>query len=191
MLVENQPYIHYNKVSLVMYALRDYIGEEAFNAALRKYVEAEAYQGPPYANAIEFVEYIRRAVPAEMQYLIADMFETITLYDNRAEDATVTRTEDGKYKVRLACQSRKMRADGRGVETEIDHRDWIEVGVFGENAAAGTHEATTLYLEKRQLPAGRSEIEIEVDDRPVRAGIDPRNLLIDRVPGDNVHRVSG
>ena len=32
--VENQPYIHYRKGSLVMYALRDYIGEDAMNAAL-------------------------------------------------------------------------------------------------------------------------------------------------------------
>src|SRR5262249_22597856 len=29
MLVENQPYIHYAKGGLVMYALRDYIGEDA------------------------------------------------------------------------------------------------------------------------------------------------------------------
>ena len=191
MLVENQPYIHYNKGSLVMYALRDYIGEETFNAALRRFVSAEAYQGPPYTNTVAFLDYVRQVVPEEMQYLIEDMFETITLYDNRTEDASFTRTEDGRYKVRLVCQSHKMRSDGRGVETAIEHRDWIEVGVFGENSAAGRSEETTLYLEKRHLPAGESEIEIVVDDKPVRAGIDPRNLLIDRVPDDNVRRVSG
>ena len=34
--VENQPYIHYRKGSLAMYALRDYIGEETLNAALAR-----------------------------------------------------------------------------------------------------------------------------------------------------------
>ena len=31
---ENQQYIHYNKGSLVLYALSDYIGEDIFNQAL-------------------------------------------------------------------------------------------------------------------------------------------------------------
>ncbi len=84
-----------------------------------------------------------------------------------------------------------MRADGQGVKTEIDHRDWIEIGVFGDEPADGKSTETTLYLEQHRLDAGKSEIEIIVDEKPVRAGIDPRNLLIDRVPGDNVRRVSG
>ncbi|UCC32348.1 MAG: hypothetical protein JSU86_08700, partial [Phycisphaerales bacterium] len=184
-------YIHYFKGSLVMYALRDYIGEEAINAALRKFIKAAAYQDPPYTNSLEFLADIREIIPDHLQYLIEDMFETITLYDNRAEKATFTRTEDGKYKVRLAYHSRKMRADGQGVETEIDHRDWIEIGVFGGKRVDGKSTETTLYLEKHRLGTGKSEIEIIVDEEPIRAGIDPRNLLIDRVPDDNTKRVSG
>ena len=34
-LVEDQPYMHYRKGSLAMYALKDAIGEEAVNRALR------------------------------------------------------------------------------------------------------------------------------------------------------------
>jgi aminopeptidase N len=191
MLVENQPYIHYFKGSLVMYALRDYIGEDALNEALRRFMSATAYQDPPYTTSLEFLAYLREVMPENLQYLIKDMFETITLYDNRAEEATCTRTDDGKYKVRLAYQSHKMRADGQGVETEIDHNDWIEIGVFGQERADGKSTETTLYLEKHRLAAGRSEVEIVVDEKPIRAGIDPRNLLVDRVPGDNVKGVIG
>ena len=35
---ENQPYIHYNKGALALYALRDYIGEDAMNRALGAYL---------------------------------------------------------------------------------------------------------------------------------------------------------
>ncbi len=191
MLVENQPYIHYHKGSLVMYALRDYIGEDILNAALRKYVEATAYQDPPYTNSMEFLSYIRDVTPEHLHYLVEDMFETITLYDNRTESARVTRTADGRYKVNLVYQSHKLRANGQGVETEVDHDDWIEVGIFGEERVEGKSRETTIYLDKHQLGAGTSQIEIVIDEKPVRAGIDPRNLLIDRVPGDNVKRVSG
>lgn len=190
MLVENQAYVHYCKGSLVMYALRDYLGEEAFNAAVRKFVKATAYQDPPYTNSLEFLDHVREVMPENLRYLIEDMFETITLYDNRAEEATFTRTDDGRYEVNLVYQSRKMRADGQGVETEIDHNDWIEIGVFGETDAGGEKSETTLHLEKHRLNSGISEIEILVDEEPVRAGIDPRNLLIDRVPGDNIRTIS-
>ena len=44
MLVENQPYIHYNKGSLALYALRDLIGDEAMNRALRRFVADKAFQ---------------------------------------------------------------------------------------------------------------------------------------------------
>ena len=47
MLVENQPYIHYNKGSLALYALRDYIGEDSMNAALSRFVRDKAFQMPP------------------------------------------------------------------------------------------------------------------------------------------------
>jgi ABC-2 type transport system permease protein len=191
MLVEDESYVFYKKGSLVMYALRDYIGEEALNRALSKYIEATAFQGPPYTNSIEFLAYIRNAVPERYLYLMEDMFETITLYDNRTEEITVVKTNDGKYKVKLVYQSHKMRADGKGIETEIDHNDWIEIGVYGEKEIDGRIRETTLYRDKHQLMSGTGNIEIIVDGRPVRAGIDPRNILIDRFPEDNCKNITG
>jgi aminopeptidase N len=44
MRVENQGYIHYRKGSLVMYALKDYLGEEAVNRALRELIKNHAYR---------------------------------------------------------------------------------------------------------------------------------------------------
>src|SRR5688500_5407973 len=81
-LVENQGYIHYRKGSLVMYALRDAIGEEAVNRALRKFIRDYAYDEPPYTTAQELVRYFRAEAPADKQELITDLFERIILFDN-------------------------------------------------------------------------------------------------------------
>ena len=62
--------------------------------------------------------------------------------------------------------------------------------MFGEERIDGVTTESILYLEKHRLSAGMAEIEIIVDKEPVRAGIDPRNLLIDRVPSDNIRTVS-
>jgi aminopeptidase N len=186
MYVENQGYVHYRKGSLVMYALRDYIGEERLNEALARYVADVKFQEAPYTNSNEFVGYLREATPDSLQYLIEDMFETITLYENRTVDATYRDNGDGSYTVALNLSTRKVRAAGDGVETDVGMNDWIDVGVFGETEDG---EETILYLEKHRLQGGEQQLEIVVDELPVRAGVDPYNKLIDRNPSDNVERV--
>jgi aminopeptidase N len=181
-LNENQPYIHYNKGSLVMYALRDYIGEEALNAALAKYLKAVAYQEPPYTTSLEFLSYIKQATPDSLRYILTDMFETITLYENQATEAACTPTSDGKYKVALTIHAKKLRADSLGYETEIPIGDWIDIGVLGK-------DGKELYLAKQRISQAQMDFELLVDEPPVEAGIDPYVKLIDRNPDDNVKKV--
>ena len=190
MLVENQQYIHYQKGSLIMYGLRDHVGEEALNRALASYVDAVAFQEPPFTNSIEFLDHVRQAVPPEKAGLIADYFEHITLFENEAKEATWTARDDGKYVVTLEAKAKKLRADGQGVETEITLDDWIDVGVFGETRGEGASvEPTVLYLEKHRVTEAEPTFEIVVDQKPARAGIDPFNKLIDRNSRDNLKSV--
>ena len=184
--VENQGYIHYRKGSLVMYALRDYVGEEALNAALRRYVEAVRFQEPPYTYSREFLSFVREAVPPELEYVIEDLFETITLYENRLVDATYEPAPGGGYLVRLEVEAKKYRADGQGVETEIPVDDWIDLAVFGDREPGASPEGKLLALEKRRIDAGEAVFELVVDEEPRRAGIDPFTKLIDRNPDDNM-----
>ena len=65
--VENQPYIHYDKGSLVFYALQDYIGEDKLNQAIRTFRDAHAFKGPPYPSSEELVQRIREVTPPELQ----------------------------------------------------------------------------------------------------------------------------
>jgi aminopeptidase N len=132
MRTENQAYIHYNKGALAPYALRDYIGEDAMNRALRAYLQNHAHETAPYSTARDFLGYLRAETPDSLQYVITDLFETITLFDNRTEEATVTRTTEGKYAVRLVMSARTARADSIGNEQDIPLADYIDVGIFGQ-----------------------------------------------------------
>jgi hypothetical protein len=181
-LNENQGYIHYNKGSLVMYALQDYLGEEKLNGAIAEYLRSAAYQDPPYTNSLELVAHIRQITPPELLYLIEDFFETITLYDNRAMKAIYTELAPDRYQVRLSVAVKKLRADELGVETEVPLADFIDVGVLDE-------QGKPLALEKKRFDAAAAEFTFEVAQRPAKAGIDPLNKLIDRKPDDNVIRV--
>jgi hypothetical protein len=184
--VENQTYIHYQKGSLVMYALRDYIGEENLNKALAAYIKKTAFQEAPYTNSLEFLSFIKQATPDSLQYLVKDMFEEITLYENRITNASYTRAGNRMYKVALQLNAKKFIADSLGYEKEQPFHDWVEIGVF----AHSKENSSPLYIGKHRLKAGENNIEILVKEKPERAGIDPYFKLVDRNPEDNIMRVS-
>jgi ABC-2 type transport system permease protein len=178
-LVENQGYIHYNKGSLVMYALQDYIGEEAVNRALAEFVKETGFQEPPYTTSRELIEQIRRVTPADLQYLIDDLFESITLFENKAVSATYRKLDGGDYEVTIDVTSKKVHADEQGAETEAELRDQIDIGVLDRRGKY-------LFLEKRLIDSAECQFVVTVSSIPGKAGIDPLNKLIDRMPDDNV-----
>ena len=75
--VENQQYIHYNKASLVMYLLKDRMGEDAVNRALRGLLEKYKFKGAPYPSSTDLVAALRAEAKPEEQGLITDLFEKI------------------------------------------------------------------------------------------------------------------
>jgi hypothetical protein len=182
--VENQGYIHYQKGGLAMYALAGVIGEEAVNEALHALVEKVGLTGPPYPTSRALIAELRRMAPPDAQELITDLFERITLYENRAERATMRTLPDGRYEVKVAVTAKKLQADELGAETERPLDDTIEVGVLDAQGKA-------LYLEKQRFKEARRELTLVFASKvpPAKAGIDPMNALVDRRPDDNVTRV--
>ncbi len=55
-LVEDQPYVHYRKGSLAMYALKDAIGEDAVNRALRKILDRYAFKAAPFPMSGDLID---------------------------------------------------------------------------------------------------------------------------------------
>ena len=188
--VENQPYVHYRKASLVFYRLRDEIGEDALNRALKKFLQDKGYQQPPYATSVELLEYIRAEAGSQHERLISDLFEKISFYDNRVEAATAKKRTDGKYAVTLDLRAAKLYADGKGKETAGNMDDWVEVGVFARAPSGKESEEKVLYLKRHRITVGQPKLTVVVDAEPYEAGFDPYNKLIDRVSSDNRKRVS-
>ncbi|HKE32161.1 MAG TPA: hypothetical protein VKD65_10590, partial [Candidatus Angelobacter sp.] len=179
----NQGYIHYSKGAMVMYALQDYIGEDKVNQALAAFVKEFSFKGPPFPTALDLENHLRKVTPPEFQYLYDDLFDNITLYENRAKSATYTRLPDAKYEVSLAVELKKFRATESGDEHQVPAHDWVDIGVTD---ADGNY----LYLQKHKIDGESADIKVVVDKLPYKAGIDPLNKLIDRKPDDNVVQVA-
>ncbi|MBC8082101.1 MAG: hypothetical protein H7Z21_02715, partial [Hymenobacter sp.] len=183
-LVENQQYIHYGKGSVVMYALQDYLGEGTLNGALKSYVQAVAYQQPPYTNSPEFVDYLRRAAPDSLQPLLTDLFDRITLYDNRISEAMARKLPDGRYQVELTVLSGKFHSDSLGNQRPALLREALPVAIFPETGKDKRPPAP-LLLVKQRLRVGTNKLRYIVARKPASVAVDPYHELVDRDLEDN------
>jgi hypothetical protein len=184
-LVQREPYVWYSKGSLAMFALADYIGEDKVNLALRTFLEKNRYATGPFPDTRGFVAALREVTPPDLQSVVTDLFESIVLFDNKAESATYTETQDHKFKVTLQISAQKKQADGSGNETPMAINDWIDIGVF----SGDQEHLKELQMGKRRISQEKQTLEFVVNEKPTFAGIDPYNKLIDRNPGDNLIQV--
>src|SRR5262249_33668614 len=157
-----------------MYALKDYLGEKLVDETLARFLRDKAFRGPPYTTTAEFLADLRQNAGPQWDGLISDLFEKITLFDNRVVDATAKKPPDGKYDVTLKVHASKVHVDGVGKETPATMDLPIDIAVFAQ--APGKEDAgTVLYLQKRKVEDGDSTITVTVDGEPYEAGIDPYN----------------
>ena len=202
---ENQQYLHYNKGSLVFYSLSDYLGEDVLNSVLKDYVKQVAFQDAPFTVSTELVDKIQGVTPDSLQYLIKDMFHSITLYDNYIDKATVTQLEDGTYKVDLSYVISKFRSGDKGKKLFSDNsldslsyrgengkeiyslplQDYVEIGIFTNSADELTEQVKPVYLQKHKVEEIYNELSIIVKDKPSSVGVDPYFKLIDARAFDN------
>ena len=184
-----QGYIHYRKASVVLYYLKEMIGEEAVNRALRKVIQRYGYNAPPYPTSYALVDALREETPPQMQYLIKDLFEDITLFSNRTLDATAVKRADGKYEVTINVETHKFKADAKGNEIEVPVDDWIDIGAFAK-PEKGRKYGKTLYRDRVHITNNKSTYTFTTAEMPDEAGVDPFLLLIDRIPDDNTKKVT-
>lgn len=190
--VENQGYIHYRKGSVVMYLLQDRLGEDRVNEMLRGLLDRYRFQSQPYASSTDLVEgFYSLARNQEERDLVRDLLQRITVYDLKADEATVRELDDGRFETTIEIEASKFYADGQGVETEADLSDQIEIGLFTDRPGGEAFAAENVILmERRAVTSGAQEIVIITDERPEYVGIDPYNKYVDRNSDDNIVEVS-
>lgn len=187
-----QQYVHYSKGAINLYAFQDYVTEDSVNMALKRFVQdwnsfGDSFQKKRYATSEDLLEYFQAVTPDSLQYIIEDLFKTITLYDLKIGSAEYEALSDGKYQVNLSVESGKYRTDSLGVETEIGVNDWVDVGIYaqGENG-----KEKLVYLKKHKVIGPLTQLKIVVGHLPLKAGIDPKHKLIDLNSEDNITAVN-
>ena len=188
--VENQQYIHYQKGGLALYLLKDEIGAERVNEALRRLIAEFAFKPAPYPNPRDLLRRFREVAGPGHEQLIADLFEKITLYDVKVTGAKSSRRADGRWEVTLEVEARKLYADGQGKETEAPLEESFEIGAFAvEPGRKGYDKDSVIAVERTTVRSGQQTLKLVVDREPKVVGVDPFNKRVDRNSEDNLRPV--
>lgn len=187
LLRANNAFLNYRKGPFALFALRNYIGKDSINNALRRMLR-DYTSSPPLPTTLDFYRELQAVTPDSLQYLVHDLFATNTFWELQTEQATAKQTEAGTWQVTLELETRKVTVDSIGIETNIPMDDWIEIGVYAPRAE-GESSAKVLYLQKHRIGSGKQTIILKVSEQPGRAGIDPNHLMIDLEMEDNTKKV--
>jgi len=189
--VENQPYVHYRKGSVVMYLLQERLGEDAVNRALSRFLEKYRFSGPPYYRSVDLIAELRKeAKTPEDQALITDLFEKITVYDLKVKDAE-TRKVGNEWETTLTVDAGKYYAGGKGQEKAAALKEDIEIGLFNARPGLGDFDRKNVIAMKRMpVHGGTQKIVLKSKVKPTFAGVDPYNFYVDRNSEDNVKDVT-
>jgi aminopeptidase N len=185
-LVEHQPHVFYNKSSLIFFALQDYIGEDNLNRAFSAFNKQWAFKDAPYPTSYDLLKEIHKVTPDSLLYILHDMFETVTLFENQALDAVYKEVKKGKFELTLSVSCEKILVDTLGRENNIPIDDWIDVGFYSTDSNG---KEKLIYLKKHKINKKNNLFVISIGEKPNRAGIDPLHKLIDRHSDDNTTNV--
>ncbi len=192
--VETGQHIWYEKGSMVMYELQDIIGEDKINRALKKFMlEYKDFKKGVYPTSENLYDAIYKVTPDSLKYAVEDGFKKIVLYENRVAKAKTKKLDNGTYETIFTVDSKKIYYSDTGKEERTDDNpNYIEIGLFGEDIVdtKDVPMKNPYYLERKWIQPGENTFTIVTDKKPIKAGIDPYNKLIDRNSDDNLQPVA-
>jgi ABC-2 type transport system permease protein len=176
-------FLGYRKGPFAMYALREYMGQGVLDLAWRRLIAKHRSHEPPYATSLDLYRELQEVTPLPLRTLLGDLLERNTFWELKTTRATARAMPNGRWQLNLEVAARKVVVDTEGVETNVPMNDLIEIGAFAP-------DGKRLHLAMHRIRTGAQTITITVPQRPARAGIDPRHLLIDVETKDNVRELS-
>jgi len=180
-------YVYYSKGAIVMDALRDLIGEDALNRALRRLLREHGTAGPP-ATAADLLVALRAESAPEQYALIEEWIRQVSFVDLRVEAASARALPDGRYRVTATVRARKTYDPAGGIApTEVPLDEMIDVAVYASHPLST--DAAPLYAGKHRLRTGRNEVSFEVRGRPGFISVDPFERRIEAERADNVREL--
>ena len=184
MRVVDLDHVYYSKGAIVMNAMRDLIGEDTLNRALRRLLREHGAESQP-ATTQDLLAALHAEAAPEHHALIDEWVREVSFLDLRIEAASAQALPDDRYRVTATVLGRKTFDPAGGIApTEVPMDEMVDVAVYAGHPLST--DAAPLYAGKHRLRTGQTEVTFEVRGRPGFISLDPFERRIEAERADNI-----
>jgi len=179
-----QPFVHYQKGGLVMFRLKEVLGEAHLARALRELVTRHGYPllKPRPSDLVEALKHGTNAAQAK---LIDELFKKAIVFDNDIKILSNKPLANNLQLLTLEITVRKTdETSGKPVRLEPDED--VGIAVFDREVKSGIAPPTAVYLQRHHFSKDRSVISIVVPRGPLTVMLDPLAYMLDISDHNNV-----
>ncbi|WP_025144829.1 M1 family aminopeptidase [Pedobacter jeongneungensis] len=176
----DQSYVHYQKGGLMMYAVKEMIGEQQFNAVLHQFI-VEHENPKPKAKAADLVNALLNQASSEQKKFINDCFNDVVTYNLGIKLLRYTALKNGKYKIDVVVSADRF-SDGAKQKPDLE----LDLACFDELESDWDANTKPAYFKKYHISQNKTKFSIVVDRKPKTLAIDPYGYLLDADGSDHV-----
>lgn len=177
----DQPAVYYQKGGLVMYAIKEELGEAKMNRALRRLISKHAYPGTK-ATVDDLVRELGQEASPIQRKRISDWLNKVIVYSMNVRVVSCRSLPTGQFRVMLRVTLAKTDQN----QGKLPPDDLIDVALFDQFPDDWNQTTKPIYLQKHSITKNETLITLTVSKRPKAVAIDPYGYVLDENPADNV-----
>jgi len=176
----DQSYVHYQKGGLMIYAVKELLGEGKFNAVLSQLI-TDHKSPKPKANATDLVNALLNQASPEQKNFINDCFNEVVTYNLGIKLLRCIALNNEKYKIELEITAERL-SDGLKQLPDL----YIDLACFDQLESDWDAKTKPVTFQKHHLIQDKTRLSIIVNHKPKTVAVDPYGYVLDGDRSDNI-----
>jgi hypothetical protein len=176
----DQSYVHYQKGGLMMYAVKELLGEEKFNSVLSQLI-TDHKSPKPKAKATDLVNAFLNQASPEQKNFINDCFNKVVTYNLGIKLLSYSALNNGKYKVELEIAAERISDDIKQLPDL-----YIDLACFDPMESDWDAKTKPVYFQNYHLLQNKTRLSIIVNHKPKTITLDPYGYVLDGDRSNNI-----
>ncbi|CAL2093075.1 M1 family aminopeptidase [Tenacibaculum sp. 190524A02b] len=182
---QGQSHLLYGKSLISLLALKDLVGEEKMNQAIKNVVDRFKDLDEPQVLSIDLLNEFYQITPKEYHHLIDDWFQKIIRYDLKINYSKTEKLADTSYQTTLNVSVKRFEIFSDSSEEETTINEPISIGFFDKQVQSA-NKKEILYLKSHHINSNETEIILKTSKKPKFIVIDPYGYRPEKDKVDNV-----
>jgi hypothetical protein len=183
----HQNFGYYQKGGLALYALKESLGEDSMNKALRQLLATNGYPHTKATTAQLIQQLQVVATPAQAKQ-VEEVFKQIIVYNNNVQVVRCDSLSNGQFKLQVKVHIEKADEAG-GKSRNLVPDDRISIALYDTPANQWNKYTQPLYMAPHHFTQASTLLTLVVNKKPVVVAVDPLGYLLDADQEDNLQPI--